>query len=66
MLNVQPTEPDGLLSVDVPAGEHDVVVELAQTNEERTGKLISIVSAVCLVVYAGVFGTILMRRRSLL
>jgi len=66
MVNVQPTEPDGLLSVDVPAGDHDVVVELAQTNEERTGKLISIVSAVCLVVYAGVFGTILMRRRSLL
>ena len=61
-LDVHPTEPDGLLSMDVPAGDHEILVELAKTDAERIGQLISAISAAWLILYAVVVGGMSFRR----
>ncbi len=56
-LDLRPSEPDGLLTLDVPAGEHNVSVRLGQTDAERIGKYISLASLVLLVLYVFIIGT---------
>jgi hypothetical protein len=62
-LDLRPTEPDGLLSIDVPAGDHKIVIELTKTDAERTAQLISAISAVCLILYAALVGGMSLRRK---
>ncbi len=64
-LDVRATEPDGLVSVNVPAGEHEIVVELAKTDAERIGQLSSAISAISLILYAVAVGGIALRRMTL-
>jgi hypothetical protein len=51
-LEVCPTEPDGLISMNVPGGDHEIAVELAATGAEEIGKWISEASAVVLALVA--------------
>jgi len=56
-LNIEPSQPDGLLQLEVPPGDHDIIAELTTTPAESTGGIISAVSLVILglacVVVAG-------------
>jgi hypothetical protein len=63
VLDVQPAEPDGLLSVSVPAGVHEVVVELTRTEAERIGQWISGASLACVILYAVILGGFTSRKR---
>jgi hypothetical protein len=50
-LGLQPSQPDGLLQIAVPAGEHDVVFELRKPPAERTGETVSLVSLILLGLF---------------
>jgi hypothetical protein len=50
-LEVSPTEPDGLISVKVPAGDHEIAVELGANNAESVGKIVSAGSATLIFLY---------------
>ena len=43
---IEVTEPDGRMVVDIPAGTHDVVVEMRATPERRLAQLISLGSGI--------------------
>ena len=49
-LTVQPSKPDGLLSVAVPDGKHQISLQLIQTMSEIAGQLISTVSAIITIL----------------
>jgi len=51
-LVVQPSEPEGLLRISVPGGNHQVLLHLAQRNQERAGQIISAISAVVTLLLA--------------
>ncbi len=54
---IEPSQPDGLMSLTIPKGSYDVQVALTKSTEELTGQLISIVSIICLLLYIVVSGT---------
>jgi len=57
-LTVNPSDPDGLLSVSVPRGDHQVQLRLSQSKAELAGQLISLASviiALSLILYFRVF-----------
>ena len=43
-LTVQPSQPDGLISLSVPQGSHEVLLEMKRSKAERTGQVISLIS----------------------
>jgi hypothetical protein len=50
-LNLQPSEPDGLLSLSIPGGDHQVLLELERSKAELTGLVISLISIVITLSY---------------
>jgi len=57
--DVEITRPDGLIRAPMPAGTYDVALRLEDTPLR---KISAWVSALALIVYAGVAGTVLLRR----
>jgi hypothetical protein len=53
-LTVEPSQPDGLISLSIPQGSHDVVLQLKRSRAEITGQVISLVSLVITLSYLGV------------
>lgn len=47
-LSVQPSQPEGLVSIAVPSGRHQVTLRLERTTPERAGQLISLLFVVAL------------------
>ena len=43
-INIEPTKPDGLISLSIPSGEHEVLLRLQQGPAERVGEMISLIS----------------------
>ena len=62
-LTVEPSQPDGLLSLTVPKGNYDIQLILTKSTEEITGQLISMISILCLTFYAAAIGLAKIRRR---
>ena len=57
-LTTTPSEPDGLINIRVPAGNHDVQLRLDRSKSELAGQLISLASlvvALCLTLYFSYF-----------
>ena len=57
-LTVSPSDPDGLLSVSVPRGDHQVQLRISRSKAEFAGQLISLASviiALSLILYFRVF-----------
>jgi hypothetical protein len=50
-LTVQPSQPDGLVSLSIPRGSHDVVLEMKRSKAERSGQIISLMSLVITLSY---------------
>jgi uncharacterized membrane protein len=50
-LTVQPSLPDGLVSISIPRGSHDVVLEMKRSKAERSGQIISLMSLVITLSY---------------
>ncbi|MDO8347223.1 MAG: hypothetical protein Q7S85_04945 [Rugosibacter sp.] len=48
---VAPSRPDGLLELQIPAGKHRVVIERESLDQERAGRMISILSMLVLSGY---------------
>jgi len=53
-IQINPSDPNGLIQVDLPAGQHHLQVALVPTGPQITGTLISLVALVLLVVPFGV------------
>ncbi len=51
LLPVKPSEAEGLLSVGVPTGKHEVIVALDAGVEERMGQIITAVSALIALLF---------------
>ncbi|MEQ9356599.1 hypothetical protein [Coleofasciculus chthonoplastes] len=51
-LPVKPSQPEGLLSLRIPQGQHQIAVTLKAGMEERLGQIISAVCALSLVLLA--------------
>lgn len=64
-LTVEPSQPDGLLSLTIPNGDYDIKLTLTKSTEEITGQLISIISIVCLMIYVAAIGKAKMYRRKI-
>jgi hypothetical protein len=45
-INIEPSKPDGLISLSIPSGEHEVLLQLQQGPAETVGKIISLISIV--------------------
>ena len=60
-LPLQPSQPDGLISLSIPQGTHDVLLEMKRSRAETTGQIISFISFVITLTY---IAAQLMRRRS--
>lgn len=52
-LTLRPSEPDGLLSVAVPSGRHQVMLRLNQSPVESAGLVISLVAAAITLLLVG-------------
>lgn len=63
-LNVQPLEPDGLLSVSVPAGEHQILLRLERSRAELIGQVVSLISGLCVLLYVAVVLVKVRRQKS--
>jgi len=50
-LNIQPSEPDGVISIFVPGGQHQVLLQLKQGAAEKVGQLVSLISIGVMLVY---------------
>ena len=57
-LDLRPSQPDGLLSLEVPAGDFDVSIQLGKTDAERIGQNITLVSILCLLLYVLALGPV--------
>jgi hypothetical protein len=55
-LTVQPSQPDGLISLSIPQGSHEVVLEMKRSQAETTGLIISLLSLVITLSYVAVNG----------
>jgi hypothetical protein len=53
-LALQPSQPDGLISLSIPQGSHDVVLEMKRSRAETTGQFISLISLVIMLTYVAV------------
>ena len=53
-LAVQPSQPDGLISLSIPRGTHEVLLELKRSKAEKTGEIISLISLVITLSYVAV------------
>ena len=53
-LTVQPSQPDGLISLSIPSGSHEVLLEMKQSKAETTGQIISLISLVIILSYIAV------------
>jgi uncharacterized membrane protein YqaE (UPF0057 family) len=51
-LTVQPSQPDGLISLSIPRGSHEVLLELKRSKAERAGQIISLISLIMLAYLA--------------
>ncbi|MGA9381632.1 MAG: 6-pyruvoyl-tetrahydropterin synthase-related protein [Phormidium sp.] len=51
LLPVQPSTPEGLLSLWIPPGKHQITLTLEAGLEERTGQIISVISALMIVFF---------------
>jgi hypothetical protein len=47
---IGPSTPDGLMQLNVPQGRDEIVVELPTQPTEKVGRLISLLSLVCLAL----------------
>jgi len=56
-MDIQPSQPDGLISLFVPKGEHEVLLQLEQSSAETVGQIISLTSITIVLAY------VLVRRR---
>lgn len=55
-LTIEPSQPDGFLSLSIPQGGHDVRLVLTKSTEELIGQLISVLSVICLMINVGAVG----------
>ena len=53
-LTVQPSQPDGLISLSIPRGSHEVQLEMKRSKAETTGQIISLISLVITLSYIAV------------
>ncbi|MDQ2975449.1 MAG: hypothetical protein M3R69_08575 [Acidobacteriota bacterium] len=53
-LAVQPSQPDGLISLSIPRGSHEVLLEMKQSKAETSGEIISLISLVITLAYLAV------------
>jgi hypothetical protein len=53
-LTLQPSQPDGLISLSIPRGSHEVLLELKRSKAERTGQIISLISLMIMLAYLAV------------
>jgi hypothetical protein len=51
-LSIQPSKPEGLLSVSMPGGNYEVALRLTESVQEYAGQVISAVSAVVVLLLA--------------
>jgi hypothetical protein len=60
-LTISPSKPDGLVSFNVPPGNHDVELRLERSRTELAGQIVSLASAavaLTLALYFGYFATL--------
>jgi hypothetical protein len=50
-LTVRPSQPDGLISLSIPQGSHDVLLEMKRSHAEWIGQIISLISLVITLSY---------------
>ena len=50
-LTVRPAEPDGLITLSIPQGDHEILIELNKSNAEFNGRIISLFAGLCLLFY---------------
>ena len=50
-INIEPTKPDGLISLSIPSGEHEVWLRLRQGPAETVGEMISLISVVLMCLW---------------
>ena len=50
-LDVQASQPDGLISLSLPSGNHQVLLELERSKAEKIGEIVSLVSILIALVY---------------
>ena len=50
-LILQPSQPDGLISLSIPQGSHEVLLEMKRSKAETTGQIISLISLVITLSY---------------
>jgi hypothetical protein len=53
-LTIQPSQPDGLISLSIPPGTHKVLLEMKRSQAETTGQVISLISLVIALTYVAV------------
>ena len=53
-LSLQPSWPDGLISLSIPQGSHEVLLELKRSRAETIGQIISLISLVITLSYIAV------------
>jgi hypothetical protein len=53
-LTIQPSQPDGLISLSIPPGTHKVLLEMKRSQAETTGQIISLISLVIALTYVAV------------
>ena len=49
IINIQPSQPDGLISLSIPKGEHEVLLQLEQSSAETVGEIVSLISIAAVV-----------------
>ena len=59
---VQPSRPDGLISLSIPNGHHQVRLSLEKSPEELTGQTISLASLILLLIGIALFGLLRLHR----
>ena len=57
-MDIKPSHPDGLISLSVPKGDHEIHLSLRKTAEEFTGQFLSLVTVLFLLVHAAVISVI--------
>jgi hypothetical protein len=53
-LTVQPSQPDGLISLSIPQGSHEVLLEMKRSKAEAIGQIISLISLLITLSYIAV------------
>lgn len=62
-VTMSPSKPDGLVSFNVPPGNHDVKLRLERSRTELAGEIVSLVSAAVTLMLALYFGYLATLRR---